>query len=135
MTKKTAETGNAHVAKMTKVYLKMKVARDELSREFKEADKKLEEQQSKIKHALLDYCKEEGLESVRTTEGLFYRSVKTRYWASDWESVYNYVRDNDMPELFEKRLAQGVMKELAESDKLPTGVNADSEYVLNVRKK
>ena len=72
---------------------------------------------------------------MRTAEGLFYRSVKTRYWAKDWESIYKYVRDNDMPELFEKRLSQGVLKNLAESDELPMGVNIDSEYVLTVRKK
>jgi hypothetical protein len=66
---------------------------------------------------------------------LFYRSVKTRYWAKDWESIYDYVRENDMPELFEKRLSQGVLKSLDESGELPMGVNIDSEYVLTVRKK
>jgi hypothetical protein len=135
MTNKTAGTGNSQIATLTKVYLRIKDARAELATEFKNADKALEEKQEKLKHALLSYCKDEGLESVRTAEGLFYRSVKTRYWAKDWESIYDYVRENDMPELFEKRLSQGVLKSLDESGELPMGVNIDSEYVLTVRKK
>ena len=135
MTTKTTDTGNDKVAKLTKIYLKIKAARAEGSAEFKAADGVLEAQQDKIKAALLGYCKEEGIESVRTSEGLFYRSVKTRYWATDWDSIYTYVRDKDMPELFEKRLAQGVIKDLAESGELPTGVNANSEYTLTVRNK
>ena len=135
MTTKTTDTGNDKVAKLTKIYLKIKAARAEGSAEFKAANGVLEAQQDKIKAALLGYCKEEGIESVRTSEGLFYRSVKTRYWATDWDSIYTYVRDKDMPELFEKRLAQGVIKDLAESGELPTGVNANSEYTLTVRNK
>jgi Zn/Cd-binding protein ZinT len=63
--------------------------------------------------------------------------VKTRYWTSDWESVYKFVLENNMPELFEKRLNQSVIKELVEEDAdfaLP-GLNSDSEYVITVRKK
>ena len=45
--------------------------------------------------------------------------------------------DQNMPELFEKRLNQTVLKELIEEDPdfaLP-GLNSDSEYVITVRKK
>jgi Zn/Cd-binding protein ZinT len=135
MTKATTPNGSDAVAKMTRVYLKIKAAREELSSEFNAKDKALGEQQDMIKHALLDYCKAEGVESVRTADGLFYRSVKTRYWASDWDSVYAFAQEHDMLEVFEKRLSQGVMKALADSGELPTGVSVDSEYVLTIKRK
>jgi Zn/Cd-binding protein ZinT len=125
------------VERLTGVYIKIRDARTALAAKFKAEDGELQEQLEQIKRALLDYCETNGLESARTTAGTFYRTVKTRYWTSDWESVYKFVIDQNMPELFEKRLNQTVLKELIEEDPdfaLP-GLNSDSEYVITVRKK
>jgi len=123
--------------KMTRVYLKIKAKRSELSAEFKEKDKDLQEQQDLIKKALLDHCKEHEVESVRTSAGLFYRGVKTRYWTSDWESMYKFIADQDVPEFLEKRLNQGNVKQFLEEnpESVPPGLNVDSEYIISVRKK
>ena len=125
------------VERLTGVYIKIRDARTALAAKFKAEDGELQEQLEQIKRALLDYCETNGLDSARTTAGTFYRTVKTRYWTSDWESVYKFVIDQNMPELFEKRLNQTVLKELIEEDPdfaLP-GLNSDSEYVITVRKK
>ena len=125
------------VERLTGVYIKIRDARTALAAKFKAEDGELQEQLEQIKRALLDYCETNGLESARTTAGTFYRTVKTRYWTSDWESVYKFVIDQNMPELFEKRLNQTVLKEIIEEDPdfaLP-GLNSDSEYVITVRKK
>jgi len=123
--------------KLTKVYLKIKDRRNELSKQFKDEDGELKAQQETIKRALLDHCKEHGVESVRTSEGLFYRSVRTRYWTSDWESMYRFVQENNVPEFLEKRLNQGNVKQFLEENPecVPQGLNVDSEYVISVRKK
>ena len=123
--------------KLTKVYLKIKAKRNELSAEFKEKDGDLRNQQDTIKQALLNHCKEHDVESVRTSEGLFYRTVKTRYWTSDWESMYDFVKEHDIPEFFEKRLNQGNVKQFLEENPecVPPGLNVDSEYMISVRKK
>ena len=123
--------------KLTKVYLKIKAKRNELSAEFKEKDGELKDQQDIIKKALLDHCKEHDVESVKTSEGLFYRTVKTRYWTSDWESMYKFINQNNVPEFFEKRLNQGNVKQFLEENPecVPPGLNVDSEYVITVRKK
>jgi len=123
--------------KMTRVYLKIKAKRNELSAEFKEKDKDLQEQQDLIKKALLDHCKEHEVESVRTSAGLFYRGVKTRYWTSDWESMYKFIADQEVPEFLEKRLNQGNVKQFLEEnpESVPPGLNVDSEYIISVRKK
>jgi Zn/Cd-binding protein ZinT len=125
------------IDRLTAAYIKIRDARTALASKFKEEDGALQEQLEQVKRALLDYCDTNGLESARTSTGTFYRTVKTRYWTSDWESVYKFVLENNMPELFEKRLNQSVIKELVEEDAdfaLP-GLNSDSEYVITVRKK
>ena len=102
--------------KLTKVFLKIKARRSELSVEFKEQDDNLRVQQDTIKKALLDHCKEHNVESVRTSEGLFYRTVRTRYWTSDWASMYSFVQEHEVPELLEKRLNQGNVKQFLEEN-------------------
>ena len=123
--------------KLTEVYLKIKAKRAELSASFKEEDDVLVKQLDKVKKALLAYCEEQGLESVRTSAGLFYRSVKTRYWTSDWQSMYEFVLNNEVPEFFDKRLNQANVRQFLEDnpDLVPKGLNVDSEYAIAVRKK
>jgi len=123
--------------KLTEVYLKIRDERSKLSADFKEKDKDLLSKMDKVKRALLDYCAEHGLDSVKTPAGLFYRSVKTRYWTSDWESMYQFVMENDVPEFFDKRLNQANVKQFLEEnpEQVPKGLNVDSEYVIAVRKK
>lgn len=125
------------IERLTATYIKIRDARTALASKFKAEDGELQEQLEQVKRALLEYCDANGLESARTSAGMFYRTVKTWYWTSDWESVYKFVLDNNLPELFEKRLNQSVVKELIEEDPdfaLP-GLNSDSEYVITVRKK
>lgn len=123
--------------KLTTVYLKIKDKRSELSAEFKEKDAELSDQLNKVKRALLDYCEEQGVDSVRTSAGLFYRSARTRYWTSDWSSMHEFILENEVPELLDKRVNQSNMKQYLEEnpDQVPKGLNVDSEYIVSVRRK
>jgi len=130
-------TEEIEVAKMVRVYQKIRSKRAELSANFKEEDKALSEKLDAVKAALLKYCDEQGVESVRTAEGLFYRSTKTRYWTSDWESMHKFILEEGVPELLDKRVNQTNMRQYLEEnpDAVPMGLNVDSEYTLSVRKK
>jgi hypothetical protein len=121
---------------MVKVYTRVRDKRAELKAAFDEEDKALQAQLDKVKQGLLEYCKEHGVESVRTAHGLFYRTVKTRYWTSDWESMHKFIMEHGLPEFFEKRLNQSAVKEFLEEnpDLLPPGLNVDAEYNISVRK-
>jgi|TARA_E500000305_G_C3823610_1_gene143972 hypothetical protein len=123
--------------KLVETYLKIKDRRSELSAKYKEEDSALTNQLDKVKQALLDYCTEQNVESVRTSAGLFYRSTKTRYWTSDWSSMYEFIMENQVPEFFDKRLNQSNVRQFLEEnpDLVPKGLNVDSEYAIAVRKK
>ena len=125
------------VEKLTKAYIKIREKRAELSASFKDEDAKLADKMNTIKRALLDHCEEHSVESVRTTEGLFYRTVKQRYWTNDWEQMHQFIMEHQVPELLEKRLNQTHMRQFLEEnpDMLPKGLNVDSEYAISVRKK
>jgi len=125
------------VDKLTRIFVKIRDKRAELSATFKAEDDALKEQQEVIKVHLLQHCKDHNVDSVRTSEGMFYRTVKTRYWTSDWEAMHKFVLEHELPEFFEKRLNQGVVKEFLEEnpETVPPGLNIDSKYEITVRKK
>jgi phage pi2 protein 07 len=131
------EGSSAELAKLTKIFIKIRSKRSELTAGYKERDEELRSQQDKIKQALLDHCKEHDVESVRTSEGLFYRTTKTRYWTSDWEHMYDFIKEHDVPEFLEKRLNQSNVKQFLEENPecVPQGLNVDSEYLISVRRK
>lgn len=125
------------VEKLVKVYLKMNARLGEIRAAYDAEEKALKAQMSQVKALLLNYCKVQNVESVKTTEGLFYRSVTTRYWTNDWESMGRFVVENNAPDLLEKRLHQGNVKQFIENnpDLVPPGLNVDSEYSITVRRK
>ena len=127
----------ASIEKLVKTYVKMRDKRAELSDTFKAADSKLIAKMDLIKQALLQHCKDHDVTSVKTSEGSFFRTTKQRYWTSDWESMHEFIMENNLPHFFEKRLNQTNVKQFLEEnpDLVPKGLNVDSEYVVSVRKK
>jgi len=124
------------VNKLVKVFVKMRDKKAELTAEFKAADDALQFQMDTVKRALLDYCKDNGVESVRTDAGMFYRTVRSKYWTNDWERMGAFIVDNKCPDLLEKRIHQGNMQAFLQDnpDLRPEGLSIDSEYTITVKK-
>lgn len=123
-------------AKLVKVYIKIRDAKEALVREHDAKMAELQEQMDAVESELLSICKETNQDGGKTEFGTFTRTVKTRYWTNDWDSMYNFIRENDSPELLEKRIHQGNFKEFLQDnpDKIPAGVNADARYSILVRR-
>jgi hypothetical protein len=121
---------------LVRSYVKIRDERAEVKRDFDEKDKQLLEQLDTIKVVLLAHCADQGVESVRTVNGTFYRTTRTTYWTSDWEEFYKVVIEQAVPELLEKRIAQRNLKEFMKDnpDVIPKGLQAKSEYTISVRK-
>lgn len=137
MTDTVVETGGeVPLEKLVRVYIKMRGAKDKITKEYESQLEKIEADMQTIKQALLGYCKEHNVESVRTKEGVFYRNIKKRYWTNDWEAMGKFVVENNAPELLEKRLHQGNTQAFLEQhpDLLPPGLNVDSEFTITIRR-
>jgi hypothetical protein len=124
----------ADADKLVRVYIKIRDAKAAKEKQLEAEVAQLEEQLGLIEAELLDLCKSTGQESGKTQHGSFRRSVKTRYWTSDWDKMYQFIKDNDAPELLERRVAQTAFKEFLASnpDKMPEGMNVDSRYAITV---
>jgi hypothetical protein len=121
---------------LASVYLKMRDARDAVRREAEAKEKEIQEQMDVIEQQMLDACKTLGADSIRTPFGTIIRSVKSRYWTNDWDSMYRFIREHDAYGLLEKRLHQTHMKDFLEEnpDVFPEGVNVENSYTVVVRR-
>lgn len=124
------------VDRLVAAYIKMRDKRSELLRVYEEDDEAIKTQMDMVESKLLDLCKTIGVDSLKTQHGTIIRSVKTRYWTSDWEAMHKFILEHKMPDLLEKRVSQSTMKQLLEEnpDIMPKGMNIDSRYAVTIRR-
>jgi hypothetical protein len=122
--------------KLAEVYIKIRDARAKLKEEYEEQDAIAKEQQDLIAEQMLAICKEQNADSIKTQAGTIIRKVDTRYWTSDWESMYDFIHEHDAYPLLEKRIHQTNMRQFLEENPelLPAGLMTDSKYTIVVRR-
>ena len=130
------ETSSVDMDKLAAVYIKIRDKRAVAKKEFDERDKGLEEQMQLVADEMLEACKRIGADSIKTPHGTIIRSVKSRYWTNDWDSMYSFIEGQGAFGLLEKRLHQTNMKDfLAENpDLYPVGLNVENSYTVVVRR-
>jgi len=122
--------------KLTRVYIKMRDKKAEVAHELEEKVSRIERDMQTVKTAILNHMKEIGAESLRTEAGIVYRTVKTKYATSDWESMNKFILEHGVPELLVKAINQSNMKAFLDEhpDLLPPGLNANAEYSVTIKR-
>lgn len=122
--------------KLVRVYIKIRDAKEALTKKYEDETANLDQQLDLVEQELLNICKNTGQDGGKTAHGSFTRTVKTRYWTSDWDRMYQFIKEHDAPELLERRIHQGNFKQFLQEnpDKLPEGMNVDSRYSVTVRR-
>ena len=123
--------------KLASVYIKMRDKRKELLAKYEEEDKKVEAQMILVEEELLKLCKTIGADSIKTQAGTVFRSVRTRYETTDWESMYNFILEHDIPQVLERRISTTNMKQFLDENPtlMPIGMNVNNRYTVTVRRK
>jgi len=121
---------------LVSTYIKIRSAIADKQEEHKVEIQSLQDKLDTISNALLDTCNSQGIDSFKTSAGSVSRSVKSRYWPSDWEVMYEFIKERNMPELLEKRVHQTNMKQYIEENPndVPAGLQVDSKYSIRVTK-
>lgn len=117
-------------------YIKMRDRRAEIKAKYEAEDEAIKTDMAELEQRMLEVCKSFNADSIRTDAGTIVRSVKSRYWTNDWDSMYRFIKEHDAFPLLEKRLHQSHMKEFLEEnpDLEPVGLNVDKEYTVVVRR-
>lgn len=133
----TAETqATVPLDKLAKTYRKIKGRIQEITTAYETEVEQLKAQLEVLQTSMKDQLLAAGVKSVNTAEGTIILSTSTRYSTSDWDAFKQFVIDNEALDLFEKRIAQTNMATFLKEnpDKLPPGLNSNSEYTISVRK-
>jgi hypothetical protein len=122
--------------KLAEIYIKIRDKRSEIKEQFEKQDNELKEQQDLLAEQMLSVCSELGADSIKTPAGTIIRKVDTRYWTTDWDSMYQFVQEHDAFPLLERRLHQTNLKQFLEENPelLPAGLQADRKYTVVVRR-
>ena len=123
-------------SQLVNVYIKIRDAKEMRKKQMEAEIADLDVQLEAVEQELLEICKTTGQDGGKTQYGSFTRAVKTRYWTSDWDSMYKFIREHDAPDLLERRIAQGNFSQFIKEnpDKMPAGVNVESKYSITVRR-
>jgi hypothetical protein len=119
-----------NIDKLVGIHAKIKARMDSLDKQIAE----LEEQRVEVRLAIKDMMKEQNLQTVRTTSGTVSLMTKTRYNTQDWDSFKKFIIEHEVPDLLEKRIAQGNMATFLEENPgvVPPGLNSITEFDIRV---
>jgi len=131
-----APPSTVNLDKLAEVYIKIRDKRAQFKQAFEAKDNELDEQMQVLSDEMLEVCKRLEADSVRTKHGTIIRSVKSRYWTNDWDSMYQVIKEHGAFGLLEKRLHQTNMKDfLVENPSFyPIGLNVENSYTVVVRR-
>lgn len=123
----------AKADQLAKVYVKIRDRRRELEKQAAE----LKEQQDIIGLELLEICKEQGAQTIRTEFGTVSKRTSKNYWTSDWESFTNFIKEHNAFALLQQRINNTNMVQFLEEnpDLLPPGLNADINQTVVITKR
>ena len=124
------------VDELVRVYRKIRATIEEREEAHQADISKLKQQLETVSEAMLSVCNEQNADSIKTPHGTISRRISSRYWTTDWETMYKFIKENDAPFLLEQRIHNGNMKEfLSENpEAFPAGLQCDRKYVVSVRK-
>lgn len=122
--------------KLVAIYRRIRGAIEEKEAEFAKEITKLKDDLELVSDKLLKICNDQNMDSLRTPEGTVTRRIKSRYWTTDWQHMYKFIKENDAPFLLEQRIHNGNMKQFLEDnpDLHPAGLQTDRKYAITVRK-
>ena len=126
-------TEEVNTEKLAKIYVKIRDKRRELEKQVAE----LKEQQDVVASQLLEICKAEGAQTIRTQFGTVSRRITKNYWTSDWDSFFKFLKENDAFSLMHQRINSTNMAQFLEEnpDLHPPGLNADVNQTIVIVKR
>mgnify|MGYP003632992461 FL=1 len=126
-----------NMEELVKAYLTIRNEREKLKALFEQQDEALKGDMEGLEKVMLQACSEVNADSIRTQHGTVMRSVKERFFCTDWDNFKEFVLAHGAVDLFERRIHQKNFKEFMsehKDDGLPPGVNAMREMAITVRK-
>lgn len=122
--------------RLVKIYRRIREAREQATAKYKAQDAEWEAQQKQAGQMLIALMDEQGALGLKTSQGTVTKTVKNKFWNTDWSAFNQFVKERDLFDLYEHRLAQKNVAEFmaANPDVVIPGLQTDRRYDVIVRK-
>jgi hypothetical protein len=116
-------------------FVEVRDQRAELKRAWEVEDNKLKEALEKIEVHLMRRLEDAGVESFKTPVGTAYVSTDTKCSCADWPAMWEFLAENRLFSMLEKRLSiSGVKEYIENAGGAPPYVNLMVEKVVRIRR-
>ena len=124
------------ISEAVEIYVQLRDKKAQLKAEYQEAVAPVQEKMDKLEQKFLEMMNTTGVDSIKTTSGTAYTSVKTSASVADKDAFFNYVKDNNEWALMEVRASSTAVKQFVEANEgeIPPGINLNTERTVNVRR-
>lgn len=135
------------LGKVVGVYIKMRDALATKRKAFEAEETAIKDQMKVLENALLNHLNNagEGVNSVATDAGTFYRQEDIIPICSDWDALYAWIAENNEFEALERRIKKTFVKDYMDAHKvthedgsveplLPPGVSVLRRYEVRIRR-
>lgn len=127
----------SNAEELVQTYLTIRNEREKLRAKYEVEDDVLKQDMARIESSLLDLCNNINTNGLRTSYGTVTRTIKDRFFCTDWENFKKFIEQEGSIDLLERRIHQRNFKDFMserQNDGLPPGVNVQREYDIVVRK-
>lgn len=122
-------------AEIVEKYVALRDRKAEMEKAHKAKKAQIDAALVKIENFLLKRMDAAGEESIRTTAGTAFKSTKVFTGVADWDSVLEFVRENDRFDMLTKAVSKDAVVAYREAnDDIPPGVNWREEVTISVRR-
>ena len=125
----------ATVEEVIGAYMKLRLKKEAIEAAAKAEAKVYKEKMTKLEAWLKVKADEDGVTSFKTDSGTAFLTTTDFAAVADWDSVLNFIRDNDAYDMLEKRVSKMAVRGYIEANKsVPAGVNYGTKLDINIRK-
>ena len=121
-------------ARLVKVYIKMRDAKEEIAKRHKEELADIVSKMDRIETELLKAALEQNVDGFKTEFGTASLVESLKCSCSDWAAFTDFLKDKDPLDFMEKKLRTSAIKEYMEASEgqLPPGVSVFKENTIRV---
>lgn len=116
-------------------YIGLRNKKEAMGKRHKEELAPIVDTMAKLENWLQKHLLEEGVDSMKTSEGTAFLQRATSATVKDWDNTLAFILENEDYSLLEARVNKTAVKDFIESNgEAPPGVNFTETIVTRVRK-
>ncbi len=116
-------------------YIQLRDRKAQLKKEYESSVKDIDDAMDRVENHLQSLMNRLGVESLRTSHGTAYQTIRTSATVADWSMTLDWIKQNEHWDMLEKRVSKTFVDAYrTEHDDLPPGVNWSEARTVNIKR-